>query len=333
MDMLQKEAAKIVGWIEPEAKRNKMLLKTIDEICLLLDKGIGQTAACEKKTVSFAAYYELNECVEIGSVITNPYFRGQGFGSTATTRAIFAAQYNCKGKPIVAMTNSESTRLFLRLGFRPKNKENIFVELQEACESCTEHCLWPDCHCNLLVLNGKLRTYNGIDYGVIALERQNGQDMLQAAELYCEVWKEHPWYEFDWTVENAVKSLTVSDKKDGLCYVAVHKGKVAGFTAGWGIDKNDLDKKTGGALSYLFNDKKIFYIAELGCDMTKRGAKIGYNLSKDLMSQAKALGYDCFVLRTHVDAAPARKLYEKLDFIEQKNVSDSTYPNRTYWIC
>lgn len=167
----------------------------------------------------------------------------------------------------------------------------------------------------------------------VSIVAPDDNQMIQMAELYCAVWQEPPWNEMEWQIDEVLADLqSIPNMQDGLLYAAVTNNRVVGFTAGWPISRYEFFEKSGTKIGRFFkDDEPAFYIAELGCDCRFRGHGIGRQLSLRLIGNAAELGYSRFVLRTHLMAHPARKLYASLGFHETR-IIDYTYPDRSYWV-
>lgn len=166
----------------------------------------------------------------------------------------------------------------------------------------------------------------------------NGGDkklLEKTARLYCEIWKEPPWNEYFWKQDEVLMDIQEQLKKEAAMLVAaVKEGKVVGFTWGYRVDKKLMETiSNSNLLSFLFEppSKSVFYIDELGVDKRHRMHGIGGKITKSIMKQTKKTGVDCWCLRTHINAVPARKMYGKLGFSDLK-IKDGKHQDRTYWM-
>ena len=162
----------------------------------------------------------------------------------------------------------------------------------------------------------------------------NGQLLHSAVDLYCQVWQEEPWNEFDWDIKEVIADLSLIPKKPGgILILAEVNGRVVGLTAGWQISAKEVADRTGQAdLEDEYSSQKaIFYIAELCTDIRLRGRGIGTRLCEELFREATQSGFDFFILRTHVKAEPARRIYSGFGFTELP-YADVNYHDRTYWV-
>lgn len=138
--------------IQPNAELGVMLPKQLEEIenCIRSGKGFYETEG-DVVTV-YAAIYEWNKYLEIGSVVTHPDFMGKGLATLITKRAIVAAKL-LTTKPIIALTNERSTRLFEKLGFVHR-KMSVNKTFWEPCkQTCVDYGRWPACNCHFMILD------------------------------------------------------------------------------------------------------------------------------------------------------------------------------------
>jgi len=160
-------------------------------------------------------------------------------------------------------------------------------------------------------------------------------ELKQWAELYCEIWKEPPWNEDFWKPEEVIKDFqTEMSNPDSAAFLLLVDGSVKGFTHGYSVNREELRAiANNDLLDTIFSeDKRIYYIDELGVAKECRGLGFGKLLTARLQSEALGMGIRKVVLRTDTQAKAARRVYEESDFIDLK-VFDANYPNRTYWLC
>lgn len=157
-------------------------------------------------------------------------------------------------------------------------------------------------------------------------------EMVTVAKFYCGIWREPPWLE-EWGEGEVIADLTDLCDHDGILLIAETGDQIVGLTAGLPISREQLYAKSGTKFGGFFKQggQPAFYIAELATAPEHRGKGIGRMLTLALCEQAHDRGFDHFVLRTHVDAGPARRLYRKLGFCET-GIHDHNYPDRTYWV-
>ena len=87
-----------------------------------------------------------------------------------------------------------------------------------------------------------------------------------------------------------------------------------------------------GCSYFLFEGREhVFYLSELGVRLSMRQHKVGEMLSRHLLEEASGHGNGTIVLRTDVKADAARRLYQKLGFVDLA-LKDAKHGNRTYWI-
>ena len=158
--------------------------------------------------------------------------------------------------------------------------------------------------------------------------------LRSAAELYCEVWKEDPWNEYFWVVEDvyrtAVKEIS---EKNGIGVFATDDTNVIGFTWAYEISKKQgvgISGNTG--LNILFRKGvPVYYVSELAVSAKHRRDGIGKRLSQALIQHIQAQYHSCVItLRTDIKAVPAKSLYKKLGF-QEIQCTDANHQNRTYW--
>ena len=172
------------------------------------------------------------------------------------------------------------------------------------------------------------------DYCVVSAREGKQGEISQAADLYCNVWREWPWLENNWTRNTIIQEIIdVAQEDDAICFFSKLYQELVGFSWGYFVSKEKLRKISGDmCLDYIFGDNdKIFYVSELGVKMAHRCCGVGADITGKLMESAGRKGATVFVLRTDIKALPARSLYAKLGFIELP-VSDRKYKYRTYWL-
>lgn len=171
-------------------------------------------------------------------------------------------------------------------------------------------------------------------YQIVSADGRRKKEILQVAKLYCSVWREWPWLENDWKKEVVAQEIAaVAQRRDAVCFLSKIGEDVAGFSWGYFVTRQQMAKISGGAdLSGIFEKKdNVFYISELGVDILHRREKAGAELTEKLMESARRKGASAFILRTDLNAFPARGLYLKLGFKELP-VRDKKYQFRTYWL-
>ncbi len=329
---LRSVAAEIAKMIEIEAAAGKMLYRTPAEIETMLRKEQGYYHLGDNgDPISFCGWYEYDGFIEVGSTITHPQHRGLGLATACLYRVLAAIQDS--SKQIVAFCNDASTRLFLGVGFSEQQKFETPAEAKDFCSGCVEFSAFPNCHCNYLAFGHKVtRTSKGIWQTLI--QDPVGATLLSVAELYCQVWAEPPWYEYDWDIAEVERELAEASADPGTIFIASQSpGKINGFSLGFPLDGNALAEKAGGdQLGHLCQGAdQIFYIADLGVAFSARGYGTGDLLTRHLLGQAEKSGFKRFVLRTDIAAHPARALYAKLGFVDT-SIADSNHPSRTYWV-
>ncbi|AKM82080.1 TPA: GNAT family N-acetyltransferase [Candidatus Berkelbacteria bacterium] len=144
-------AEQIASLINPEASRSNMLPRKAEEIHMAIQKGRGFVIAENGMVICFVAIYEWPRYLEIGSVVTREEYRRRGYASRLINEAVTAAKL-MGDKPIIALTNPRSTRLFEALGFRHKpRKDEVQNGFWEPCkQTCIDYGRWPKCHCTFM---------------------------------------------------------------------------------------------------------------------------------------------------------------------------------------
>ena len=86
-----------------------------------------------------------------------------------------------------------------------------------------------------------------------------------------------------------------------------------------------------GYLGSDLTESQMLYVSELGTVREFRNQGVATALNKELIVRTKANNYDLVILRTHVKADSARKLYSRLGF-KDTAIQDVDHPERTYWV-
>ena len=161
---------------------------------------------------------------------------------------------------------------------------------------------------------------------------QSSQLIEDCARLYCEIWKEPPWCEDFWQEGGIIYTISqVLTVPKAQVLLAIVETEVVGFSWGYATDKYELQKIAGhDGFDELADEHSIFYISELGVARDYRQHQVGEQLTTRLLASAKNNGANLSLLRTDVQALPARKLYLKVGF-EELPVIDGKHSTRTYW--
>lgn len=161
---------------------------------------------------------------------------------------------------------------------------------------------------------------------------------LSLAEMYCAVWREPPWNEYFWKVNEVKDELIAQNcKKTAIaCYAIYQNGsteKIFGFTLGYQVNKKEMKliSLSEELNSFLSGYKLIFYIDELAVEAEFRDRGIALNLCRNLIEKAESTGIELFILRTDKRAIPARRVYKKLGF-KETGIRDGKHLDRTYLI-
>ncbi|MEI8143613.1 MAG: GNAT family N-acetyltransferase [Candidatus Berkelbacteria bacterium] len=153
--------------------------------------------------------------------------------------------------------------------------------------------------------------------------------LAELGTLYMGVWSAPPWCE-QWSHFNACAEITaLAEKMEAMIFAAVASEKVIGFCASYEMTAGELAKKT--SLSLCLPAGRILYLAEMLVGAENRGQGVGVSLTLATITAAKTAGYGSVVLRTDIDAIPARKLYAKMGFCDT-GISDVDHSTRTYWV-
>ncbi len=169
------------------------------------------------------------------------------------------------------------------------------------------------------------------------VDSNDGQILFsKIAEIYCKIWKEPPWNEDFWTVESVVKDLKEQSKRQNFVLLAALNGTedIVGFTWGYEVNTLDLSKISGHPESIwkdIIQQKRCFYVDELGVDINHRGKKIGKKLTIRLLREISLIKINHITLRTDIKAVPARSLYQKVKF-KEIDLTDKEHGKRTYWL-
>jgi predicted N-acetyltransferase YhbS len=171
-------------------------------------------------------------------------------------------------------------------------------------------------------------------YFVVSADKNRTGEISQAAVLYCDVWREWPWLENQWTVAEIAQEIgEVAGDAETICFFGKLSQGVVAFSWGSFVSCEQLRSISGVmALDYISQEtKKVFYLSELGVDIMHRQEGIGAEISEKLIESASRRGVQTFILRTDIKAFPARKLYAKLGFVELP-IFDQKHQWRSYWL-
>jgi ribosomal protein S18 acetylase RimI-like enzyme len=164
-----------------------------------------------------------------------------------------------------------------------------------------------------------------------------GERLLrETARLYCDIWKEPPWCEDFWKIEDVMQDIeNQSRKKNAILLVALDdQENVIGFTWGYQINSDELSKISGHNYEFWDNitgKDGIFYVDEFGVRSDWRGNGVGQNLAVELINKIPRSEIKVATLRTDVGAKPARTVYEKIGFRELP-IRDKKHQDRSYWL-
>jgi len=180
--------------------------------------------------------------------------------------------------------------------------------------------------------NRIIRKTNG--FSVMEVNDFNDSLLEKIAKLYCEIWKEPPWNEDNWTIEGVKNDVLSQAKNYNSVFLIALKGEeVVGFTWGYEVGRDSASQMCGGDhfSRYFKNCQGIFYIDELGISAKCRIKGLGKLLSLICLERARKKGISVSFLRTSVNAGAARCLYKKIGF-KDLSLPDPIYKDRTYWV-
>lgn len=152
------------------------------------------------------------------------------------------------------------------------------------------------------------------------------------AITYCQVFNTKPWNE-NWQTNEVLEMLDEAKTLNGFQgTVAVTENKVVGFSWGYLLNREQMQKKSGqDELDYLFKKvSTVFYGAELAVLEEYRRYGIGKKLSKTRLMAAKQAGAKIAVIRTDKNAKDAESCHASIGF-KKLEIADANFPNRFYW--
>ena len=157
--------------------------------------------------------------------------------------------------------------------------------------------------------------------GALALTVRLFPDLIA---LYRSAYSGAPYFEL--FTEEEVKHLLVElmGKREIALYVAITKdGEIAGFTWGYGLSPDEEIARQLEGLEELpeelrsaIKGSRAAYIAELAVDSRFRNRGIGTKLVSDIVEDFRRRGFTHVVVRTNVGNIPAKRIYEKLGFVQ-----------------
>jgi len=323
-------AQEIYALIEEEAKRGNMLAKDVDDIVLEIFKGNSFLAFFGSELVGYIAVFpwHYHMLVEICSFIVKEQYRDQGIGTMLAEKAYGLAKQFYPESRVVALAHDSSRGIFSKQGFIYLPKCCLPKELWDICPKCNAYGQLPSCHCK-----GMIEQQGDAKYQLCQLTSKS-EYITGTAKVYCEVWKEHPWNEHFWTAEGVTADIQKELTKNNACGYAMLNGiKVVSFSWGYEVSRDGLAEISGShKLDMIFeDDKKIFYVDELGTLSGHRRQSLGKNISWQLLASVEEKGFDLAILRTEAEANAAQALYKKLGFKELP-VLDEKHRSRSYWV-
>ena len=150
--------------------------------------------------------------------------------------------------------------------------------------------------------------------------------------LYCDIWREPPWNEENWTIEGVIEDFKREMCRDfARAYIVRQNGDITGFAWGYGVTPSIMREISGhDQLDNQFEVGKVFYIDEWGVAKTERGQGIGRELFERFIAFGKRRDFSVIILRTNKKADRAKNVCRRLGFVEL-NVTDSQFDDRVYW--
>lgn len=316
--------------ISQESERGNMLAKDADAIKSEIIAGRSCLAFSEEELVGYVAIFpwHYHTLVEICSLVAKEGYRRQGVGTMLVERAYNLTKMDYPESRIMALANNKSRDIFSRYGLVYLPKCCLPKQLWDVCLQCKDYCNLPACHCR-----GMIEQHWDGEYQLRSLTSKN-EYTSGTAEVYCEVWKEHPWNEDFWTATEVMLDIEKELSKQDACgYIVLNKSEVVSFSWGYGVSKDGLVKISGSnKLDRLFtDDKKVFYLDELGTSSNHRRHKLGEIVSWQVLASAEEKGFNLVILRTDAKAEAAQGLYKKLGF-EELPTFDEAHRSRNYWV-
>lgn len=321
-------AQALTSMINVEARKNKMLPWDAETLTHSIENGHSLLALKGNQLVGHVCLVVWKNYVEICALIVNPKFRRHGIGTRLLREGVKMAEDLFMKRHVIIMPNEKSYPLSIKAGFDEKRKEYFEPEVWESCLSCKEHKNFPNCHCRPMILQKSC----GIE--VVRLKPFDHEIIRATAELYCEVWKEPPWNEGFWKVDEVIADMLLQMKnKPAIFLVAICDNQIVGFTWGYEAEKELMRSICGSLIldQFFEKHKACFYVDELATHIHFRYKGIGRKISLVLLGEARSIGQNRFILRTDVKAHAARSLYSKIGFKDLK-ITDANYPDRTYWL-
>lgn len=170
--------------------------------------------------------------------------------------------------------------------------------------------------------------------GIVEIQK-NSQIMEGVAEAYCEIFREEPWNE-EFKPKRVMEIMREQFKRPGaISLAALRNNEVIGFAWMYDIFKDDLKEGTrySPELRFLFeNQKRVFYLQEIGVKKEMRQQGIGEALTRELLLRGKKNGANVVVLSTNGKARSIVSLIFKIGFQNSKIVRPPKELGRTYWI-
>jgi len=317
---------KIKKMLDIEVAKSTMTAHSEEEIKTAIANGDALTAFIEDVVVGYVELIHWKDYLEISALIVDEKYRRCGIGSALIEEAVKLAKTKHSEKELIALTNVISTEIICKHGFVQKKKDWFSDEIWELCSGCQEEKIFPDCHCVPLVYENSV--------AIVKISGTDEQLIGEMAQLYCEIWKEPPWNEDFWKVEEVSREIHAHLLcPHAIVMAALEKGKIIGFSWGKSVNKQELKVISSEAnLDCVFKDEaQVFYVNELAVNKKARNRNVGSMLAQCLVNKANKSGFRKICLRTDQKAVAAQRVYLKIGFCDLA-IKDGRHSQRTYWL-
>lgn len=317
----------IYEMIAIEAEKNNMVLQDRKDIRQQIDSGDAVVIFQNGQVAAYACLEHWKNCLEVGALVVWPEYRKQGMGYEIVKQVIKLALRKYPEKKIIALPNNISKKVFEKNNFIYSEKNYFDDEIWGLCKNCKDYCNFPKCRCYAMIY----------DEAKIQIKQFNIQDndiIKKVAKLYCNIWKEAPWNEDFWKINDVSDTIKKKLLFDQAVFIAgTYNDKIVAFCWGYLVCREELREITGhNKLDYLFAAADfLFYINEVGVQKEYRNRGIGKEITMKLIKICIEKNISRWCLRTHVLAQNAKKMYTSIGF-EDLLVRDQKYPERTYWM-